>query len=102
MVVEGRALSELRAIPDLLAITFGGHTLPVLRRATPLTLARLGARAVRKLDRRAMIPGDAAESHILAINGCRAAGSGHHAFPIRQSTHSLCGAALGSLAIAVR
>ena len=102
MEVEGRALSELRAIPDLFAIRFGGHTLPVLRRATTLTLARLGAGAVRKLDRRAMIAGDAAKSLILAINGCLAASSSHHAFPIRQSTHSLCGAALGSLAIAVR
>jgi len=49
-----------------------------------------------------MIAGDAAKSLILAINGCRAASSGHHAFPIRESTHSLCGAALGALAIAVR
>lgn len=102
VVIERRALSELRAIPKLLAIRLGGHTVPILRRATTVTLARLGPRAVRRRDRRAVIPGDAAKSLAVTIRRCRAAGSGYHAFPVRQSTHALRRAVLGSLAVAVR
>jgi hypothetical protein len=49
-----------------------------------------------------MIPGDAAEALVVTVSRCRAAGSGYHAFPLRQSTRSLCGAVFGSLAVAVR
>jgi hypothetical protein len=83
VVVERRALSELCAIPDLLAVTFGGHTLPILRRTTTVTLARLGASAVRRLDRRAVIPRDAAKSLVLTTNRRRATSNGDDAFSLR-------------------